>query len=126
MEKKKPEQTKQSEHIPEFIMEVVFDEDKVKRDGIYSLESMYKIIDDYFEKMGQVKLGKGRYGSTGHKDDWAKQGRFTLSIATQPWFVDNALSVTWLEYDEYAPDLYWTEDILAQVLKEQNLQSVSA
>jgi hypothetical protein len=104
---------------PEIIMEIAFDEDKVKRIGEYDVDSMYAIVDDYFAKVGQIKLAKGKYGITGKNDDYSNQVLFYATYSRTPWFLKYAKTWNWLELDDDIPGKYWTEDILKQVREKR-------
>ena len=50
---------------------IVMDEDKIKREGIYDLENIYKDIDNMAEYAGLIKKNKYTYICQGNEKDLA-------------------------------------------------------
>ena len=59
---------------------IVMDEDKIKREGIYDLENIYKDIDNMAEYAGLIKKNK-----------------YTVE---QEWFTKNVKEWTWINKEE--------------------------
>ncbi|MDR0804198.1 MAG: hypothetical protein LBN42_00255 [Oscillospiraceae bacterium] len=100
---------------PEFIMEIVFDEEKILHEGKYDLADMYKIVDDEFAALQQKKIGKGKYASVGSRHDFARQMIFANKFKKLDWFFDNLTVWNWLERDDRDPDNYFSNDTLEHV-----------
>jgi hypothetical protein len=79
-------------------VEIVLDEEKVKREGKYVLEEMYKAIDDLFLSYGADRCeseNKGvAYCSQSGEKDLAVIGGACLDLDDEQWFTVNAS--TWI------------------------------
>jgi hypothetical protein len=98
---------------PVMKMKIVFDEEKVKREGKYDINSMYDIVDDYFIKHNLSKIGKGEYADRGNKDDYAMIVN-TVDFEKLDWFKNNLSSWLFSQIDENT-DNWYCEDWLAEM-----------
>jgi hypothetical protein len=93
-------------------MQIVMDEDKILREGKYSLCEIYETIDDYFvKKLKLVKAEDGFYISSGIKSDFGNFGLAMWTLGKKDWFMDNV--DTWLYFnseDSDSSDDYVVED----------------
>ena len=71
---------------------IVMDEDKIKREGIYDLENIYKDIDNMAEYAGLIDL--------------AALGIFNfMNLVEEEWFTKNVKEWTWIDRKEGNTDL---------------------
>jgi hypothetical protein len=84
---------------PVMKMKIVFDEEKVKREGKYDINSMYDIVDDYFNKKNLTKIARGEYGDTGISSDYGKLWA-SIDFRKLDWFKSNLESWTFYEFDD--------------------------
>ena len=88
---------------------IVMDEDKIKREGIYDLEKIYKDIDKLAEDAGLIKKNKYTYICQGNERDLAALGIFNfMNLVKKEWFTKNVKEWTWIEKSEGNTDLILT------------------
>ncbi len=78
---------------------IVMDEDKIKREGIYNLEKIYKDIDNIAEYAGLIKKNKYTYICQGNENekDLAALAIFNFhKLVEQEWFTKNVKEWTWI------------------------------
>ena len=76
---------------------IVMDEDKIKREGIYDLENIYKDIDNMAEYAGLIKKNKYTYICQGNEKDLAALAIFNFhKLVEQEWFTKNVKEWTWI------------------------------
>ncbi|HKM19175.1 MAG TPA: hypothetical protein VJY14_03835 [Aliarcobacter sp.] len=75
-------------NITEYGIKIVMDEEKILREGKYTLEEIYKNIDDLAEFSRMKKIDKYNYVSK--NDTPSDLGCFAYSnLEEQDWFIDN-------------------------------------
>ena len=80
---------------------IVMDEDKIKREGIYNLEKIYKDIDNIAEYAGLIKKNKYTYICQGNEKDLAALAIFNFhKLVEQEWFTKNVKEWTWINKEE--------------------------
>ena len=85
--------------ITEYGIKIVMDEEKIIREGKYTLEEIYKNIDDLAEFSRMKKIDKFYYVSK--NDTPSDLGCFVWSnLEEQDWFIDNVKEWLWLDKEE--------------------------
>jgi hypothetical protein len=104
-------------------MQILLDEDKIKREKKYSVQKIYAFIDAVFlDKCKLRKDADGYYTGTGKAGDLSRFGRANYLLSNQPWFLDNVK--VWLFFnndDTYSSDEYIVEDVKDFYLKKINI-----
>lgn len=86
-------------NITEYGIKIVIDEEKIIREGKYTLEEIYKNIDDLAEFSRMKKIDKFYYVSK--NDTPSDLGCFVWSnLEEQDWFIDNVKEWLWLDKEE--------------------------
>ena len=86
-------------NITEYGIKIVMDEEKILREGKYTLEEIYKNIDDLAEFSRMKKIDKYYYVSK--NDSPTDLGCFVWSnLEEQDWFIDNVKEWLWLDKEE--------------------------
>ena len=86
-------------NIKEYGIKIVMDEEKILREGKYTLEEIYKNIDDLAEFSRMKKIDKFYYVSK--NDTPSDLGCFVWSnLEEQDWFIDNVKEWLWLDKEE--------------------------
>ena len=86
-------------NITEYGIKIVMDEEKIIREGKYTLEEIYKNIDDLAEFSRMKKIDKFYYVSK--NDTPSDLGCFVWSnLEEQDWFIDNVKEWLWLDKEE--------------------------
>ena len=90
--------------ITEFGIRIVMDEEKILRENIYSLEEIYKSIDELAEFSGMKKIDKYYYVSK--NDTPSELGCFAYSnLEEQKWFMENVKEWLWLDKEDGVDDI---------------------
>ena len=85
--------------ITEFGIRMVMDEEKILRENIYSLEEIYKSIDELAEFSGMKKIDKYYYVSK--NDTPSELGCFVCThLEEKQWFMNNVKEWLWLDKEE--------------------------
>lgn len=80
---------------------IVMDEDKIKKEGIYDLENIYKDIDNMAEYAGLIKKNKYTYICQGNEKDLTALAIFNFhKLVEQEWFTKNVKEWTWINKEE--------------------------
>ena len=86
-------------NITEYGIKIVMDEEKIIREGKYTLEEIYKNIDDLAEFSRMKKIDKFYYVSK--NDSPSDLGCFVWSnLEEQDWFIDIVKEWLWLDKEE--------------------------
>ena len=86
-------------NITEYGIKIVMDEEKIIREGKYTLEEIYKNIDDLAEFSRMKKIDKFYYVSKNASP--SDLGCFVWSnLEEQDWFIDNVKEWLWLDKEE--------------------------
>ena len=86
-------------NITEYGIKIVMDEEKIIREGKYTLEEIYKNIDDLAEFSRMKKIDKFYYVSK--NDSPSDLGCFVWSnLEEQDWFIENLKEWLWLDKDD--------------------------
>ncbi|GHU58512.1 hypothetical protein FACS1894133_3400 [Clostridia bacterium] len=80
---------------PKMKMKIVFDEDKIRREGKYDIDKMYASVDKSFADWGIPKIGRGVYQSSGKQKDYSRFMSFCMGLSDVGWFVDNISDWIW-------------------------------
>ncbi|MDR3307448.1 MAG: hypothetical protein LBS58_00920 [Coriobacteriales bacterium] len=84
-------------------MQIVMDDDKLRRDGKYSPAKIQATIDNYMVlDLGFAKAANGFYLGSGNKTDFSYFGLAFNTFRKKNWFVDNVN--TWLYFNSDASD----------------------
>lgn len=85
---------------------IVMDEDKIRREGKYDLDKIYKDIDDLAEYAGLIKKNKYTYICQGNEKDLAALAIFNFhKLIEKDWFTKNVKEWTWINKKEGNEDL---------------------
>lgn len=91
-------------NITEYGIKIVMDEEKIQREGKYTLEEIYKNIDDLAEFSRMKKIDKYNYVSK--NDTPSDLGCFAYSnLEEQDWFIDNVKEWLWLDKEDGIDDI---------------------
>ena len=91
-------------NIKEYGIKIVMDEEKILREGKYTLEEIYKNIDDLAEFSRMKKIDKFYYVSK--NDSPSDLGCFVWSnLEEQDWFIKNVKEWLWLDKIEGVNDI---------------------
>ena len=91
-------------NITEYGIKIVMNEDKIIKEGKYTLEEIYKNIDDLAEFSRMKKIDKYYYVSK--NDTPSDLGCFAYSnLEEQDWFIDNVKEWLWLDKEEGIDDI---------------------
>lgn len=86
-------------------IKIVMDEEKILRENIYSLEEIYKSIDELAEFSGMKKIDKYYYVSK--NDTPSELGCFVWSnLEEREWFMDNVKEWIWCEKSGKEIDIF--------------------
>ena len=84
-------------------MKIKLDEQKVKENGEYTVDEMYKKIDDLAKKVNITKKDKeGAFVGNNDRYDFASFGRMIIALGDCDWY-KNCVE-EWLWYDDYEVD----------------------
>lgn len=101
-------------NIKEYGIKIVMDEEKILREAKYSLEEIYKSIDDLAEFSRMKKIDKYNYVSK--NDTPSDLGCFVWSnLEEQNWFIENVKEWLWLDKDD------GVHDIFARIIEKRRL-----
>ena len=101
-------------NITEYGIKIVMDEEKIIREGKYTLEEIYKNIDDLAEFSRMKKIDKFYYVSK--NDSPSDLGCFVWSnLEEQDWFIENVKVWLWLDKDD------GVHDIFARIIEKRRL-----
>lgn len=93
-------------------MQIKMDEEKIRREGRYSMEKIYGTLDDFFvNRLLLIKANDGFYLGSGSPDDFANFGVAMTTLGKKSWFMSNV--DTWLYFnseDSEDPDDFVIED----------------
>ena len=100
--------------ITEYGIKIVMDEEKILQEGKYTLEEIYKNIDDLAEFSRMKKIDKFYYVSK--NDSPSDLGCFVWSnLEEQDWFIENVKEWLWLDKDD------GVHDIFARIIEKRRL-----
>jgi hypothetical protein len=93
-------------------MQIVMDDDKIVREGIYNVNKLHASIDDFMvSSLGLVKGDGGFYYGRGASSDYSHFGIAMTTLGKKQWFMDNV--DTWLYFnndDSTNPEDFDIED----------------
>jgi hypothetical protein len=94
-------------------MQILLDEDKIKREKKYSIPKINAFIDAIFiDRCKLRKDAEGYYTGRGEADDLSRFGRANYILSNQSWFLENVK--VWLFFnndDTDSSDEYIIEDV---------------
>ena len=70
-------------------MKIVFDEEKIRREGKYDVDKMYASIDKSFEELDIPKVDRGVYQAKGKSKDFSRFMGAILGLSKAEWVMDN-------------------------------------
>lgn len=77
------------------------DEDKIKREEKYSLDTIYRSIDELFQKMELPRMEDSSdslvYRDCGRPQDFGRFGYAVITLKNHSWFMENVAE--WFLYD---------------------------
>jgi hypothetical protein len=95
-------------------MQILLDDEKIRREKRYSAEKIRDFVDTVFiEKCKLTKDADGYYIGSGAGDDLMRFGKANYLLSSKDWFLENVKS--WIFYcndDTSDPDEYVIEDVL--------------
>ncbi|GHU58523.1 hypothetical protein FACS1894133_3440 [Clostridia bacterium] len=96
-------------------MKIVFDEDKIRREGKYDIDKMYASIDKSFADLDIPKIGRGVYEAKGKSEngktrDFSRFMGVCIGLRKVEWFMDNISDWIWEENGD-------VEDVKYETLK---------
>ena len=98
-------------------MIIKMDDDKISKEGKYSIDQVYAAIDRIFTEKGMRKTAiDGGVEYSGHErpTDFAYFGRIMTGLKKQPWFMNNASTWLWCSNDDVDdPADFSEEDLLS-------------
>jgi hypothetical protein len=84
-------------------MQIIMDDEKIRRDGRYNPLKIQKALDDFFLNKLHVRKGDdGFYLGTGTKSDFGNFGLAMWTLGKKSWFMDNVK--TWLYFNSEDSD----------------------
>lgn len=84
----------------------ILDEEKIKRDGKYDLNSVYSSIDKVAQIAHLTKISNNHFVFTGEQNAPAYLGIFVFNYMSKyEWFTTNLKEWLWLDDDEGNSDL---------------------
>jgi hypothetical protein len=93
-------------------MQILMDEEKIRRESKYTLAKIYSTLDDFFiNRLHFIKESEGFYSGSGLSSDFGNFGIAMTTLGKKQWFMDNV--ATWLYFnseDSEDPDDYIIED----------------
>lgn len=90
--------------------EILFDKDKIIREGEYTLEAIQTATDELFADFDLVKGDNGFYCEKGTDNDYVNFMGVIISLKHQEWFLNNLKK--WVLYvDEDDTGEFYTEDL---------------
>ncbi len=85
---------------------IVLDEEKIKKEGMYNLDQLYKNIDDLAEYAGLIKENKYTYICKGDEKDLAALGIFNFqNLVKAEWFTKNVKEWIWINNKDGNEDM---------------------
>lgn len=103
-----------------FKIEIIMDEEKIKKQSNYDIKDIYNAIDDVFKRYDLVKAEKGFYLPKGTKNDFANFWSAIFSLKKQQWFLPFVQKWIWYECLDDKPQQYDTEDLVQYYKNKQN------
>jgi hypothetical protein len=104
-------------------MQILLDEDKIKREKKYSAQKIYELLDVVFlDKCKLRKDAEGYYTGNGDTGDLSRFGKANYLLSNQPWFLENVK--VWLFFnndDTDVHDEYIVEDVRDFYVKKFNV-----
>ena len=83
-------------------MQIIFDEEKIRREGVHDLSKMQAYVDYIMvEDGGLVKGENGFYYPNDHEDGFVVFMSSALLFRDQDWFLDNVDTWLWYNSDDY-------------------------
>ena len=106
-------------------MLIQLDEERVKKDGKYSLTKMWRAIDAKFDKYGCIKERQGDgavlYSGNPQKDYYTCINLAYLSLRSQQWFAYYCTKWVWYDNDDDEEQPYQSLDVLARERQDNPL-----
>jgi hypothetical protein len=106
-------------------MQIVMDDDKIRRQEQYNVDKIYKTLDSFLVgKLGLQKADDGFYLGRGDRKDFSYFGLAFNTLRKKEWFLDNV--ETWLYFNSDAsddPNDFVIEDFKAFCLDKQRLSA---
>ncbi len=91
-------------YITEYGIKIVMNEDKIIKEGKYTLEEIYANIDDLADFSGMKKIDKNNYVSK--NDTPSDLGCFAYTnLKRKSWFMENVKEWLWLDKKEGIDDI---------------------
>ena len=91
-------------NITEYGIKIVMNEDKIIKEGKYTLEEIYANIDDLADFSGMKKIDKNYYVSK--NDTPSDLGCFAYTnLKRKSWFMENVKEWLWLDKKEGIDDI---------------------
>jgi hypothetical protein len=104
-------------------MQILLDDEKIKRERKLSAAKMQAFIDSVFiDRCRLAKDADGFYTGTGDSGDLMRFGQANYLLSNQPWFLDNVKC--WMFYsndDTDDPDEYVVEDVKGYYLDKRQV-----
>lgn len=85
-------------------MVIIFDEEKVEREGKYNLKKMYASINQSFTKAGLKVESDGVYWDNGGEEDLNEFMVLASALSSQDWFVESIKRWDWYQGDLREPE----------------------
>jgi hypothetical protein len=86
-------------------LQIVMDEEKIRREGKYRYDNIINAIDNVLVKqLGMLKESGGFYVGPGTRHDFANLGKGALFLSDQVWFANNVKAMDYFGIDEEYPD----------------------
>ena len=93
-------------NITEYGIKIVMNEDKIIKEGKYTLEEIYANIDDLADFSGMKKIDKNYYVSK--NDTPSDLGCFAYTnLKRKSWFMENVKEWLWLDKKEGIDEIFY-------------------
>lgn len=89
-----------------FATKIIMDEDKILKEGIYTLETIYKLIDDFALQSNMIKESKTLYIAKDDKNALSSMGIFNhRMLIKSDWFTKNVKEWIFIDKSEGNTDM---------------------
>ncbi len=86
-------------------MQIVLDEEKVRREGVHDLAKMQAFVDEILVDEGKLVKGEdGFYYPNDYEDGFVAFMSSAFILGDYDWFLDNVATWLWYNSDDYPED----------------------
>lgn len=107
-------------------LEIKLDEEKIRREGKYTVESIYRAVDKPFQDFHLLKVvetdGIRIYHGTGSREDYGAFGAIITTYCEKSWFMDYVTKWIWYNSDRGRDEEdFSVEDVLYFYTKKESM-----